>query len=258
MAKKCRHIGRDFRATTTADADLWKTISVYLNEWRDNTTILWVKAHETQNKKADEDADGAYQHHGTSLYREGYCSQFDSIWGAMIGGEIVTHKMGATVIWHLQKTQYLRYWGARRKAGAWTENSDIDGHAAACRWARKGNPKGLPCAHYKEMNNRHLTFDFKHQRNTHDGASILETEQYWPREAIGRWMSVCEDKVAENARRTLSEADVRGIGTRLAGTRPVDAKAIQDLALRLGAQQTGYQWKHIEASIRRPTQLSPL
>ena len=63
-------------------------------------------------------------------------------------------------------------------------------------------------------------------------------------------MTVCEDTVAENVKRTLSDANVKGISTRLTCTRPVDAKAIQDLALQLGAQQLDVQWKHIEASIR--------
>ena len=86
---------------------------------------------------------------------------------------MVTHKMGAAVLWHLQKTQYLRYLRTRRGTGAWTKNSDIDGHTAAYRRARKGNPMGLPCAYYKEMNSRYPTFDFKYQRNTHYDASIL-------------------------------------------------------------------------------------
>ena len=49
---------------------------------------------------------------------------------------------------------------------------------------------------------------------------------------------------------TLSGANIRGIGERLTGTRPVGAKAIQDLALKLGAQQPDVQWEHIETSIR--------
>ena len=167
----------------------------------------------------------------------------------MIDRKVVTHKIGTTVLWHLQKRQYPRYWRARRGPGAWTGNADIDGHAAACRRARKGNPKGLSCAHYKEMNSRYPTFDFKHQRNTHYDASILEPEQYWSREVIDRWMAICEDAVAGSVRGTLSDANARGIGTILASTRPVDAKAIQDLTLQLDAQQTDVQWEHIEASI---------
>ena len=31
VVKKYRRIGRDFRATTTVDADLWKAMSAYLN-----------------------------------------------------------------------------------------------------------------------------------------------------------------------------------------------------------------------------------
>ena len=168
----------------------------------------------------------------------------------MIDGKIAIQKMGAIVLWHIQKTQYLRYWRARHGAGAWTENTNIGGHAAACRRARKGNPRGLSCAHYKEMNSRYPTFDFKHQRNTHYDASILESEQCWSREVIDQWVSTCEDTVTENIRRALSDANARAIGTRLAGTRPVDAKAIQDLTLQLGAQQTDVQREHIEASIR--------
>ena len=70
--------------------------------------------------------------------------QFDSTCGATIDGKIVTHKMGATVLMHLQKTQHLRYWRTRRGTGAWADNTDIDGHAVACRRTRKGNPKDCP------------------------------------------------------------------------------------------------------------------
>ena len=86
----------------------------------------------------------------------------------------MTHKAGATVLRHLQKTQCLRYWWARRGAGAWAGNTDNDGHAAACKRVREGNPKGLSCTHYKEMNSRHPTFDIKHQRNARYDPSILE------------------------------------------------------------------------------------
>ena len=48
---------------------------------------------------------------------------------------------------------------------------------------------------------------------------------------------------------TLSRTNIRGIGERLTGIRPVDTRAIQDLALKLGAQQPDVQWEHIEASI---------
>ena len=61
------------RATTAADAGIWKALSAYLNEWRDETTISWVKAHaedggavtndhEKQNKEADGDNEDAYKH----------------------------------------------------------------------------------------------------------------------------------------------------------------------------------------------------
>ena len=39
VVKKYRHIGRGFRAATTTDGDLWKAMSVYMNEWRDETTV---------------------------------------------------------------------------------------------------------------------------------------------------------------------------------------------------------------------------
>ena len=53
----------------------------YLNEWRDETTITWVKSHAEDggvvtndhgkpNRRADEDAEGACQHPDTPLYRK--------------------------------------------------------------------------------------------------------------------------------------------------------------------------------------------
>ena len=90
---------------------------------------------------------------------------------------VVTHKMGATVLRHLQKTQYLRYWKTRTGAGAWADNVDIEGHAAACRRARKGNPKGLPCAQYKGMNSKYPTSDIQHLRNHRCDPTSLASEQ---------------------------------------------------------------------------------
>ena len=63
-------------------------------------------------------------------------------------------------------------------------------------------------------------------------------------------MKVCVDTVAGKVKTTLSGANIRGIGGRLVGTRPVDAKAIQVLVLKLGAQQLDVQWEYIEASVR--------
>ena len=134
---------------------------LYLNEWRGETTISWVKSHaedgraktnnhKEQNKKADDDAEKAYAHPDSDEYSGGYYSQFNTVWDATIDDKIVVHKAGATVLRHLQKTQYLRYWKTQRGAGAWAGNADIEGHAAACRRARKGNPRGLPCAHSKK------------------------------------------------------------------------------------------------------------
>ena len=172
------------------------------------------------------------------------------IWGVMIEGKVVVHKARAAILRHLQKTQYLRYWHTRRGAGSWAKNADIEGHAAACRRAHKGNPRGLSCAHYKEINSRYPTLDIQHQMNSKYDPLTLESETCWPSEVIDRWMEVCVDLVVENERTTLSGENIRGTGGRIAGTRPVDAKAIQGLAPRLGAQLQDVQWEHIEAPIR--------
>ena len=261
VLKKCRHISHDMKTETTAAADLWVAMCTYLEEWKGETTISWVKGraekggaktndHETQNKKADENAEEAYGHSESPLYRIGYCSQFDTIRGAMIDGKVVAHKTGASVLRYLQSTQYLRYWKTRRGAGAWAENADIDGHAAACRRARKGNPRGPSCALYKEMNSRYPTFDIQHQKNHRYDPSTLETETCWYREVIDQWVAVCPDTIAEKVREALSGANKKCIGERLAGTLPIDSKTVQNLALRLGAQQPDVQWEHIEVSIR--------
>ena len=118
------------------------------------TKISWVKGHaekggaktndhEKQNHKADAQAEKAYAHEDSSAYREGYCSQFNTLKGAVIEGTVVAHKMGPTVLKHLQQTQYLEYWQNRTGAGACCKNADIAGHAAACKRAREGNPKKL-------------------------------------------------------------------------------------------------------------------
>ena len=84
----------------------------YLGEWRDESTISWVKshakdggaktnAHEVQNKRADDDADKAYAHLDSGEYIQGYCSQFNTVWGATIGGTFVVYKAGTTILWHL-------------------------------------------------------------------------------------------------------------------------------------------------------------
>ena len=111
--------GSGFRDTTAADAGLWEAMDTYQCKWGDMTTVSWVRAyaeeggvetndHEKQNKKADTGAEGAYAHPDPPLYREGYCSQFETLWDATIGGKVVTHKMGATVLRYLQMTQYIR------------------------------------------------------------------------------------------------------------------------------------------------------
>ena len=76
---------------------MWKTAG------RKQTTM------KCRTKKADEDAEKAYAHLDSDGYKQGYCSQFDTVRGAIIGGNIVAHKDGTAILWHLQKTQYLRY-----------------------------------------------------------------------------------------------------------------------------------------------------
>ena len=132
----------------------------YQAKWHGVTKISWVKAHtekggaktsahEQQNKRVDDDAEKAYTHTDSPRIPGGYCSQFDTLKGAIIEG---AHKMGPTVLRHLQNTHYLNYWRSRSGTGAWTDNADIEGHAAVYRRARKGNPQKPSCAQYKGMN----------------------------------------------------------------------------------------------------------
>ena len=129
MVKNCKHISLGFRHAAAADANLWTAVCLYLNEWRDETTISWVKSHaedggaktnnhKEQNQKADDDAEKAYAHPDSDEYGEGCCSQFNMIWGATIEDTVVVHKAGATILRHLQKAQYLRYWKTRGR-GRW-------------------------------------------------------------------------------------------------------------------------------------------
>jgi hypothetical protein len=63
-------------------------------------------------------------------------------------------------------------------------------------------------------------------------------------------MAVCRDTVADKVRATIANVNIASIGERLAGTCPVNAKSVQDLTMRLGAQSEDVQWEHVEASIR--------
>ena len=83
VVKRCQHISSGFRTAASADADLWTAMCSYLDEWRDETTISWVKSHaeeggakttehEVQNKKADEDAEKAYAHTDSAGYEQVY------------------------------------------------------------------------------------------------------------------------------------------------------------------------------------------
>ena len=85
VVKTCKHISRGFKIAAAAGADLWTAMCFYLGEWRGEMTISWVKSckedggaktneHEQQNKRADDDAEKAYAHSDSFLYRAGYCS----------------------------------------------------------------------------------------------------------------------------------------------------------------------------------------
>ena len=132
--------------------------------------------HEKENKRTDEDAERACLQLDTPEYKKGYVAQLDSGQGPTIHGRVVVHKMGPTVLHHLQKEQYLRYWNTRPRAGAWARNADTEGHAAACRWAQKANPNTLPSGSYKEINSQFLTHDLEHHRDHKYNPSGLATE----------------------------------------------------------------------------------
>ena len=125
---------------------------------------------------------------------------------------MVAHKMGPTVLRHLQQTQYIDYWRSRTGAGAWFENADIAGHAAACKRARKGNPPKLSCSQYKGMNDRESTFDILHMSNHRYDPTAFEWEQAWACEVIGAWLAPCEDVTTATVGTALPDAGVSHIG----------------------------------------------
>ena len=59
-----------------------------------------------KKKKADDDAEKAYDQPDSKAYRRGYCSQFSTMWGTKVDGKLVTNKMEATVLRHLQTEEY--------------------------------------------------------------------------------------------------------------------------------------------------------
>ena len=63
--------------------------------------------HEKDNDRADKDAERAYLHLDIPEYKRGYISQLDSVYGPTIHGRVVVHRMGATILRHLQTEQYL-------------------------------------------------------------------------------------------------------------------------------------------------------
>ena len=94
-------------------------------------------SHEKENKRAGEDAEAAYAHPDTPECRSDCISQLNSLYGPAIDEEVVMHKMGATVLRHLQVNQYLRYWKNWTEAGVWAYKADVEGHVAACRRAQR-------------------------------------------------------------------------------------------------------------------------
>ena len=167
----------------------------YFQEWGHVTKFFWVKAHaekcrkkttchEQQTKRADEGAERSYAHPESLAYKRGYVSQLDSVYGPTVGGKVIVHKMGATMLRHLQTEQYIRYWRTRSNAGAWVQNADITGHAAACRRAQKANPNTITGGSYKEMNDRRLTHDREHQRGHRYDPTDLATGTEWLIDAI--------------------------------------------------------------------------
>ena len=45
VVKKCQHLDRGFRATTSSDAGLWEIMAEYQAKWHDVTEVAWVKGH---------------------------------------------------------------------------------------------------------------------------------------------------------------------------------------------------------------------
>ena len=222
-------MGRGFRVTTAADADLWTEMRRYYKEWGDKTKVYWVKTHaeeggkladchEKENERADVDTGVAYKHPNTPEYREGCASQLDSVYGSTIDGKVVVHKMGTTLLRHLQVKHYPRYWVTRSRAGAWVGNTDIEGHAAACRRAQKANPNAVSNGSCKEMNGRRLIRDLEHQCDHRYDPSDLATGMAWSADTIDAWVSSEDGKIAnilsqlltQDGFKSISEAATKG------------------------------------------------
>lgn len=194
----------------------------YQNTWGLQTEVYWVKAHaeegdkltdchKKENKRADENAEVAYEHPDTPENREGYVSQLISMYGQTIEGKVVAHKMGATVLRHLQFSQYLRYWKARAGAGAWAYNADIGGHTAAYRRAQKANANTVSSGACKEMSGRRLTRDLEHQRDHRYDPSELVTAESWPAETIDTWIRTEDGEVTDTLSQLLGHKGVRSV-----------------------------------------------
>ena len=149
----------------------------------------------------------------------------------MIKGVVVAHKMGPTVLRHLQQTQYLDYWRSRTGAGAWFKHTDIDGHAAACKRARKWNPKRMPCSQYRGVNGRQPTFDIIHMRNHRYNPTAFEWEQAWTCEVIGAWLVSGEDETATAVGAALSDAGVSYAGEVIRGDHLFGVETIREKTL---------------------------
>ena len=229
-----------FRVTKATDADLWAGMRRYYQEWGDKTKVIWVKGHaekggkltdrhEKEKDRADKDAKKAYLHLGTPEYKKGYISQLDSVYGPTIHGMIVVHRMGATILRHLQKEQYLRYWKTRSRAGKWHRNADIEGHAAACRRAHRASPKTMSSGSYKEMNARHMSHDLEHQRDHRYDPSHLATSTEWTANTVDSWVRSEGGEIAEILRQLLAQGEYESVADAVAGSGPLDAQALSDV-----------------------------
>ena len=51
VVKKCGRMGRGFRVTTAAGADLWTEMRRCYKEWGGRTKVYWVEAHAEEDAK---------------------------------------------------------------------------------------------------------------------------------------------------------------------------------------------------------------
>ncbi len=260
VVKKYGRMGRGFRIATAADADLWAGMRQYFREWGHVTKVFWVKAHaekdgkkttchEKQNKLADDSAEEAYQHLESPDYRLEYVSQLDSVYGPTIHGKVVVHKMGATMLRHIQTKHFLRYWKTRTNAGAWSRNVDIEGHAAACRRAQKANPNTVSSGSFKEMNDFRLTHDREHQRDHKYDPTDLATGTEWMIDTIDSWILSEDGEIADIASQLLVQEGLKGIADAITVKEKIDATMLSAKIHELSGGHTVIPRKRIEADV---------